>query len=152
MPTPVYLLDTNIVLHMVRGGDLGKHLAATFGLTSTVNRPLVSVVTHGELLLIAARNGWGKEKRAALENALDNLVTIDLNDRAVLSAYVEVQVYSGQSAGGSRELKANDGWIVACAKAADATLLTTDRDFSHLKAPQWPVQFFDAAAYQKSGH
>lgn len=104
-------------------------------------------MTHGELLLPAARNNWGAEKRAALENALDNLVTVDLNDKAVLSAYVEVQQYSRKASGGSRELNANDAWIVACAKAAEATLLTTDRDFSRLKAPDWPVRFFDAASF-----
>ena len=91
MPTPAYLLDTNIVLQLVRGNALGKHLAAMFGLLDTINRPLVSIVTHGELLLIAARNNWGADKCAVMENALDNLVTVDLNDRAVLSAYVEVQ-------------------------------------------------------------
>ena len=53
--------------------------------------------------------------------------------------------------GGSRELKANDAWIAACAKDADATLLTTDRDFSHLKAPDWPVQFCDPAPFMKPG-
>lgn len=147
MSTPVYLLDTNVVLQLVRGGPLGKHLAAMFGLLNSVNRPLVSIVTHGELRLIAARNNWGAEKLAALDNALDNLVTIDLNDHAVLSAYVEVQQFSRRVPGGSRHLNANDAWIVACAKAADAVLLTTDRDFSHLKAPDWPVQFFDATAF-----
>ncbi len=150
MPTPVYLLDTNVVLHLVRGGPLGKHLAAAFGLLNSLNRPLVSIVTHGELLLIAAQNNWGKEKRAALENALDNLVTIDLNDRAVLAAYVEVELYSRRHPGGSRRLNANDPWIVACAKAAEATLLTTDDDLSHLKPPQWPVRFFDVASFKPS--
>lgn len=145
MPSPVYLLDTNVVLYLVRGEAVGQRLAARFGLLSAVNRPLVSIVTHGELLLLAARNNWGAKKVAALLSALDNLVTIDLNDRAVLSAYVEVQQYSRKSSGGSRLLNANDAWIVARAKAADAILLTTDRDFSHLKAPDWPVQFFDPA-------
>ncbi len=147
MPSPVYLLDTNVVLHLVRGNAVGKELATAYGLLNSVNRPLVSIVTHGELLLLAARNNWGAEKRASLENALDNLVTVDLNDKAVLSTYVEVQQYSRRARGGSRELKANDAWIVACAKAADATLLTTDRDFGHLKGPEWPVQFFDGRSF-----
>jgi predicted nucleic acid-binding protein len=94
MPSPVYLLDTNVVLHLVRGNAVGKELADAFGLLNSVNRPLVSIVTHGELFLLAARNNWGAEKRTVLENALDNLVTVDLNDKAVLSAYVEVQQYS----------------------------------------------------------
>ncbi len=68
MARPVFLLDTNVVLHLVRGNALGKHLATTFDLMNSVHRPLVSVVTHGELRLIAARNGWGADKLNALEN------------------------------------------------------------------------------------
>ena len=140
MARPLFLLDTNVVLHLVRGNALGKYLAATFGLLDRVNRPLVSVVTHGELRLIAARNGWGADKLKALSHAFDNLVTIDLNHEAVLNAYVAVQQTSREVPGGSRELKANDAWIVACAKAAEATLLNTDKDFAHLKAPEWAVR------------
>jgi predicted nucleic acid-binding protein len=87
----------------------------------------------------------------ALENALDNLVTIDINNEATLIAYVEVQQASRQAPRGSKELKANDAWIAACAKAADATLLTTDRDFIHLKAPDWRIQFCDPAPFMKPG-
>lgn len=144
MASPVYLLDTNVVLWLLRGKVLGKYLASTFGLLNTVNRPLVSIVTHGELRVIADRNNWGAKKCSALQSALDNLVTIDLNDRSVLQAYVDVQRFS-RSVG--RELIANDAWIVACAKAADAILLTTDGDFNHLKLPDWAVHYVDPAPF-----
>jgi|GEM_PF-2882511 len=39
MPSPVYLLDTDVVLHLVRGRAVGKELAAAFGLLNSVNRP-----------------------------------------------------------------------------------------------------------------
>ena len=149
MAAPVYLLDTNVVLHLIRGKVLGQHLASTFGLLDAVYRPLVSIVTHGELLALADRRQWGREKLRALENALDHLVTIDLNTRAVLNAYVAVHRVSRQVPGGARMMNANDAWIVACAKAAEATLLTTDGDFSHLKLPDWPVQFVDPAPFLK---
>src|SRR5258705_13018366 len=90
MPAPVYLLDTNVVLYLVRGGPVGKYLATTFGLRDTVNRPLVSIVTHGELGVLADRNNWGGEKRTTLRSGLESLVTIDLNDKAVLEAYAAV--------------------------------------------------------------
>ncbi len=147
MAAPVYLLDTNVVLHLVRGRAMGEHLASTFGLRDAVYRPLVSIVTHGELLALADRNRWGKEKQRALEAALDNLVMIDLNDRAVQNAYVAVLRFSRQVPGGARMMNANDAWIVACAKAAEATLLTTDRDFAHLRLPEWAVQFVDPAPF-----
>lgn len=147
MAAPVYLLDTNVVLHLVRGSALGEHLASTFRLRDPVYRPLVSIVTHGELLVLADRNNWGANKRSVLQTALENLVTVDLNDRAVLEAYVEVNRFSRQLPSGARMLHANDAWIVACAKAAQATLLTTDGDFAHLKLPEWPVQFIDPTPY-----
>lgn len=89
-PGRVYLLDTNVILHLVRGKKLGEYLTATFELTDLVYRPLVSIVTHGEIRVIADRNGWGPEKCKALESALDNLITIDLNDQSIIEAYVEV--------------------------------------------------------------
>jgi hypothetical protein len=55
MPSPLYLLDTNVVLHLVRGSALGQHLASAIGLLDPVNRPSVGIVTHGELLVIAGR-------------------------------------------------------------------------------------------------
>jgi predicted nucleic acid-binding protein len=47
MAAPVYLLDTNVILHLVRGNALGKHLAAVFGLLGAVYRPLVSIGPMG---------------------------------------------------------------------------------------------------------
>src|SRR5258708_4441457 len=89
-------------------------------------------------------------RRSALQGALDNLVTIDLYDRSILQAYVEVQRFSRRVASGLRVLNANDAWIVACAKAAGAVLLTTDADFGHLKAPDWPIQFVDPKPFLKA--
>ncbi len=39
---------------------------------------LVSVVTHGEIWALADRNNWGDDKRAALGQMLDGLITVDL--------------------------------------------------------------------------
>lgn len=146
-PSPVYLLDTNVVLHLVRGKELGQHLASTFGLMDPVYRPLASVVSHGELRVIADRNGWGQVKREALETALSNLVTIDLNNQSIIEAYVEVSRTSRQNPGGARTLSDNDKWIAATAKAAQAVLLTTDQDFLHLHPHCCVVQYVDPAPW-----
>jgi len=102
MPEPVYLLDTTVILHLVRGNELGRYLARRFRLLDAVNRPLVSIVTHGELLVIADANGWGEEKRKALATALENLATIDLNHEQVLLNYVAVDRACRKNAGGAR--------------------------------------------------
>ena len=138
-----HLLDTTVALHLARGNDLGKYIDRTFGLSSAVYRPLISIVSHGELWLIANRNTWGQPKREALKNILGNLVTIDINDQSVLDAYVTVRRASEKA---GRTLSNNDHWIAACTKAADAILLTTDDDFVHLHPTYCLVTYIDPAS------
>lgn len=129
---PLYLLDTNVVLALLRGGALGAFIEATYGLRRVGLRPLISVVTHGEMRVLAARNGWGDNRRAAMQRALDALVTVDIHVAAVIEAYAQVDIYSQQHPDGARNMGKNDLWIAACTVASGATLLTTDRDFDHL--------------------
>lgn len=94
MSEPLYLLDTNVLLFLARGGALGQHIDARFGLRAARQRPLVCVVSHGEVWVLAL----------------------------ISQAHPE----------GARNMGKNDLWIAASAKAAGATLLTTDGDFDHL--------------------
>lgn len=132
MTNSLYLLDTNVVLTLVRGNALASAIDQRFALRSSNVRSAISVVTHGEIRVLAGRNNWGDLRLAALQNALDNLVTVAINHPDVLDAYVEIDLYSQRYAGGARKMGKNDVWIAACAKAAGATLLTTDKDFNHL--------------------
>lgn len=90
------------------------------------------MVSLGEVRVLAQRNGWGDAKIRTLSNALDNLVVVDINHPAVIDSYVELTLVSQRHRDGARNMGNNDLWIAACAKAAGATLLTTDNDFSHL--------------------
>ncbi len=128
----LYSLDTNIILALVRGSDLGRYVDETYGLRRAKQRPVTSVVTHGEVRVLAHRNNWGAARLDALSKALDNLVTIDINHPAVLQAYVDIDLASDRHPDGARNMGKNDLWIAACTRAAGATLLTTDRDFEHL--------------------
>jgi predicted nucleic acid-binding protein len=128
----VYLLDTSVILPLVRGNALGKHIDQRFGLRASAQRPLVSVVSLGEVRVLAKRNDWGEAKLRSLSNALEHLVVVDINHPAVIDAYVELDLVSQGHPGGARNMGKNDLWIAACAKAAGATLLTTDNDFTHL--------------------
>lgn len=132
MSQRIYLLDTSVILPLVRGNALGKHIDERFGLRSAAQRPFVSVVSLGEVRVLAKRNDWGEAKLRALSNALDNLVVVDINHPSVMDAYVELDLISQSHPEGARNMGKNDLWIAACAKAAGATLLTTDNDFSHL--------------------
>lgn len=44
-----YVLDTNILLLLARGKERGQEIATRYGLLAPGLRPLVSVVSHGEL-------------------------------------------------------------------------------------------------------
>lgn len=139
----LYLLDTNVVLALVRGGPLGTSIEGKFGLLAGRRRPAISIVTHGEVRVLASRNGWGEPKLAVLRNALDALVTVDINIAEVIDAYVEIDLYSQRRPEGARNMGKNDLWIAACAKAAGATLLTTDKDFDHLDPDLLAVEYVD---------
>lgn len=124
---------------------LGQRIDAEYGLRLSKTRPLVSIVSHGEVRSLAARNGWGEKKLEALEHALTSLVTVDINHPRVLDAYVTIDVYSQNHSGGARNMGKNDLWIAACAKASGAALLTTDKDYLHLDPDQLSVEWVDPA-------
>lgn len=144
MPAPTYLLDTNVVLHLVRGNDFAAYLADAFGLLDPPTRPLVSIVSHGELWAIADRNQWGANRRKELEELLDMLSYVSLDDQSVIAAYVDLRRASRQS---GNTLSDNDTWIAACAKAAEATLLTSDTDFKAVPSTVCSVQHVEPSAW-----
>lgn len=132
MTERIFLLDTNVILALVRGGELGRYIDTTYGLRRARQRPFVCVVSVGEVQVLAHRNGWGAEKLEALSKALDSLVIVDINHPSVIQAYVELDLASAGHPAGARNMGKNDLWIGACTKAVGATLLTTDGDFEHL--------------------
>ena len=136
MPPPVYLLDTTILLHLIRGKATGIYIDATYQLQKQIYTPLVCIVTHGEIWSLARENGWGEKKRRALEVMLSNLVTVDISPDPVIEAYVDVEDVSRRVPVGAVTMGKNDLWIAAVAKVTGATLLTCDRDFDHLHPGQ----------------
>jgi len=63
MSDRLFLLDTNVLLALVRGNALGTNIDARFGLRNGRQRHAISVVTHGEIWVLARRNEWGAKKR-----------------------------------------------------------------------------------------
>ena len=144
----IYLLDTSVILPLVRGNALGTHIDQRFGLQASAQRPFVSVVSLGEVRVLAKRNDWGEAKLRSLSNALDNLVVVDINHAAVIDAYVELDLVSQSHPDGARNMGKNDLWIAACPKATGAILLTTDNDFTHLIPDHLDGEVIDPAAAQ----
>jgi tRNA(fMet)-specific endonuclease VapC len=122
------LLDTGILLHLVRENRLGRSIESRFRLQTRAERPLISVVTFGEILAFVKRSNWGPSKMALLENLLQDLVVVDISDE-VLELYAQVDVLLRRA---GRPVQQNDMWIAATTAASGAHLLTTDKDFDPL--------------------
>ncbi len=133
MQRSIYLLDTGVLLLLVRGGEIAHRIDADFGLRSSPFRPLICCVSVGELWALAETNNYGAEKRRAVQLAIENTVIVDINDPLVVAGYVEVYKALRAHPGGSRvNIGENDMWIAAATRAAEATLLTLDSDFDPL--------------------
>lgn len=47
--TTAYLLDTNILIHLIGGNVVGQAISQAFGFSAGMNRCVISVVTVGEI-------------------------------------------------------------------------------------------------------
>jgi len=135
-----YLLDTGVLIHYGRQSQLYKDIEANEKLSAPDCMPLISVVTHGEILSFGMQQNWGNKKLQLISSLLSKLIIIDINsgDVSLIKSYAEMDAYSknklpGRPLGSSSiKMGKNDLWIAATAKAANATLITTDTDFEHL--------------------
>lgn len=144
------LLDTCVLLHLARNKELGQRLQRDFDLSNTSHRPLVCVVTLGEIWSLARHNQWGDSKREFLKKLLSTLVVIDINADSIIDAYVEVDNARRQVRDGARSLSKNDIWIAAAAVACEATLLTTDSDFLFMHPNLCQVHHVDMNSFRES--
>ncbi len=134
-----YLLDTNILLAYLRDSGLASEIDKQFQPLSYPNTPIVSVVSLGELKSIALRNNWGQKRLELLDKFVKQFLIADINITTIIDKYAEIDAFSqGKLASNllkdsARNMGKNDLWIAASASVLNATLLTSDHDFSHLK-------------------
>lgn len=138
-----YVLDTSVLLNLIRGRDLGESIDRAFGLRGAFHRHIVSIVSHGELRVLASRSHWHDQKLGALTLALQELVTVNVDSNAIVDAYVRVEENCRNALGGERKMGQNDMWIAATALHAGLPLITTDKDFVHLDGRLIQVHWID---------
>jgi tRNA(fMet)-specific endonuclease VapC len=133
-----YLLDTNIILNLIRESPLSEQLRTDFQLFKSPQRLFVSVVVEGELESLALQNQWGNTKLNDLIFYLDNLITVDIRVKSIIKRYAEIDAFSQNKLidrplnNSARNMGKNDLWIAATASVLNIPLITTDNDFIHL--------------------
>jgi tRNA(fMet)-specific endonuclease VapC len=65
--SPLYLLDTNILVHLVRGDAVWARVRAIYQPLLLDPCPIISVVTAGELRSLALQFNWKAEKVDQME-------------------------------------------------------------------------------------
>lgn len=135
--SPPFLLDTNIVLELVRGGSRVADLEANYALlTAASGAVYVPFIVRAELSVF--ERDWGANRRDDLRRVLRGLNTLSRFDDELLAAYSDIDWFSRRSAG--RRMGKNDLWIAATAQRFGMTLITSDNDFAHLAGIVMPVE------------
>jgi tRNA(fMet)-specific endonuclease VapC len=135
----IYIWDTNILLNVVRDERFLEKLDAKYDFFNPFNTLFTSAVTIGEIHAIALRNRWGDKRMANLAQKLKLFKTIPVTDGPdLIKMYAEIDVYSQSHhpilklPHPARKMGKNDLWIAATTAIYNATLLSTDNDFTHL--------------------
>ncbi len=139
-----FVLDTNILVHFVRSDAHIRQVEQQFPLFAPENATFISIVSVGEIRSLAFLFDWGKAKLERMNLFLHALRPFPIEREELADAYADIDAFSqcyhplypapvGQT---SRNMGKNDLWIAATAMLLNATLLTTDADFTHL-SPQF---------------
>ena len=137
-----FLLDTGLLLGFCRSAPWALQARTVHGLGEPDATVFTSIVCRGELLSLAEKFGWGRDRRTRLREVLATMPVIDINDESILEAYAQIDAWThGKSVTSPHStpppkpaipMKQNDLWIAATANVSGAVLLSTDKDFAHL--------------------
>jgi len=146
-----YLLDTNIVILYSRDSDISKRIEDEYRLFDESNTLAVSVVTLGEIDAFIKKLGIGDKRRQKMDRILNQLAKVKLNSKPIIERYGTIDTYSQVKPTNftARNMGKNDIWIAATASAYKLTLLTTDKDFNHLKDEFVNLEFVDVEIYKQ---
>lgn len=133
-------IDTNILIHLLRGSDLVPAIREELERLGTEDTIILSIVSIGEIESIAHQRNYGKKKRDRLKKLIKDFLVVPVTSLDLVERYAEVDAYSQgklsnntlPSGLSSRNMGKNDLWIAATASITNSTLVSADRDFEHL--------------------
>lgn len=137
-PNDIVVLDTSVAVDVARNNRLGQKILETYLLRNRTDRPLISVITMGEMLGIAKAQEWSSDKTQVLHELLSEFVKPELTPE-VIEAYAELVALCRQQ--NHTMGQQNDMWIAATAKVTGAVLLTGDSGFNWLNSQFIRVEY-----------
>ncbi|MEN0049926.1 MAG: type II toxin-antitoxin system VapC family toxin [Bacteroidota bacterium] len=148
-----YLLDTNIVLIYGRASSLSNKIEEKYQLFDGTHNLFISVVTLGELDSLIKQLNYGEKKKSRINTIVEDLVKLDIHYKEIIEQYGDIDAYSQgklktePSNFSSRNMGKNDLWIAATANVYDLTLITTDKDFEHLRKTFLNLEYVNLEDY-----
>lgn len=136
----LYLLDTNILVGYVRGSEYARYVEKKFNLFDPDNISVISIISVAEIKSLAYKFAWGKKKEEVMNDLLKTIPIVKINSDKIIETYAEIDAYNrlkhptikNPLGASTRLIQQNDIWIAATAHTINATLISTDNDFSHL--------------------
>jgi predicted nucleic acid-binding protein len=125
------LLDTCALIWILKGSPIGQAIIEAHQLDSRPDKPMVSVVSVGELLALVRDWKWGAERIAKMQDLLREYHVLPIDHGAIKDKYGELMGFSKEKGLSPGQ---NDHWIAATASVAGARIITTDKDFDGLHA------------------
>ena len=125
------LLDTCALVWILRGSPIGHSIVKEHQLDDRPDKPMVSVVSVGELLALVKDWKWGEKRVSAMQALLREYHVLPIEHGAIKDRYGELMSFSKKKGLSQGQ---NDHWIAATASVAGARLVTTDKDFDALHA------------------
>ena len=142
------VLDTSILVHLVRDSALAKAVKAKYGFLNGGVMPFISEVSVGEIYSLSIQFKWGSFKLELIDSLLIRLKPLPISYAEIMNTYALIDAYSQNRhpempippGTPARKMGKNDLWIAATTTVLDATLLTTDSDFEHLSPRFFQVE------------
>lgn len=148
-----FVLDTCILVHFLTKNSVSEQIEADLQITASDCIPIISSVTKGELLSFAKQRNWGANKQEMLNMLLNNTIIVDIaaKDKDLMDTYAFIDAFSKRKIANevgelmqnsAIQMGKNDLWIAATAKVLQVPLVTTDKDFIHLKDSVIDVRYY----------